>query len=266
MKRFESKVTLITGGGSGIGRACAELFAADGARVMVADVCEATGQETVRLVTDAGGEASFVRVDVTHAPDVESMVHTTVSTFGGIDVLHANAGYGGQLDSVVNQSDEEVQRLISVNLTGVITTCRCAIPRIVERGGGSIVITASIAGLVGLAGLGTYGATKWGTVGLTQVLALECAASGIRVNAVAPGYIDTPMIASDLALVPGLRELYEASTPLGRLGTPQEVARAVAYLCSEDASWVTGAILPVDGGAALQQCDLALSARMPGGA
>jgi NAD(P)-dependent dehydrogenase (short-subunit alcohol dehydrogenase family) len=260
----ETRVALITGGGSGIGRACAEVFALQGARVMVADISETTGRETVRQIRDGGGVAEFVQVDVAQASEAESMVQATLDAFGPLDIVLANAGYGGPFEPFLDQSEEETLHLISVNLYGVVHTCRSAIPRIRAHAGGSVVITSSICGLSGVAGLGIYGATNWGAIGLTQTLALECAPSGVRVNAVAPGYIDTPMNAADLERTPELRTYYETVTPLGRMGTAHDVARAVAFLCSEDASWITGITLVVDGGVLLRQSDVVLGQKMLG--
>ncbi len=229
---------------------------------MVADICEATGQETVQRIRGSGGVADFVAADVAQTTEAEAMVRATTEAFGPLDIVLANAGYGGPFEPLLEQSEEDISHLISVNLNGVINTCRSAVPSMREHAGCSLVITSSICGLSGVAGLATYCATKWGVLGLTQTLALECAPKGVRVNAVAPGYIDTPMNADDLARTPELRTYYETVTPLGRMGTADDVAHAVVFLCSEAASWITGITLVVDGGVLLRQSDAILGQKM----
>jgi NAD(P)-dependent dehydrogenase (short-subunit alcohol dehydrogenase family) len=258
---LEGKVAIVTGAGSGIGRASAELLALRGARVLAADISEDTGRETVSLVRQNGGTAEFVRVDVAESAEVDSMVSTALDAFGGVDIVFANAGYGGGFRPLVEQDDEEIAHLLSVNLNGVLNTCRSAIPKLRKDAGASVVITSSICGLSGVHYCGAYNATKWAVIGITQTLALEHASEGIRVNSVAPGWVDTPMNA-DVYSVPGLRSYYETVTPLGRMGTPQDIANAVAFLCSDEAAWITGITLVVDGGFLLRQGDMVLSQQM----
>jgi NAD(P)-dependent dehydrogenase (short-subunit alcohol dehydrogenase family) len=248
---LRGKVALITGAASGIGRATAELLAAQGAALVVADINEAGGQETVELIEDAGGQAIFVRADVTDVAQVEAMVQAAVGTFGGLDILHANAGHPGFEKPLAEHSDEDWDLTLAVNLTGVFGCCRAAIPLLAERGGGAIVITSSVAGLRPLPNIGAYNISKAGTISMTKTLAMECAPLGIRVNAVAPGEVDTPM--SNAAVATGAE--YEAILaahmpfiPLKRMAQPEEIAQAVLYLVSDASSYVTGEVLTIDGG------------------
>ena len=245
--QLSGKVALVTGAGSGIGRASAVAFAREGATVVVADVNVAGGQETVQHITQAGGQASFVATDVSREDDVQRLIEVTVSTYGRLDCAHNNAGIGspGQIHAIAL---DDWNRVIAVNLTGVFLCLKYEIAQLLAQGGGgAIVNTASIAGLVG--GFSApYVASKHGVIGLTRQAALECAQQGIRVNAVCPGVIETSLTGWAMAGIPGLRERWLASEPVGRFGTPDEAAAAVVWLCSDGASFVTGVALPVDGG------------------
>ena len=248
-----SSAALVTGGGSGLGRATALAFARAGARVVVADVDTAGGAETVRRVEAAGGEALFVQTDVAQAPEVEALVHKTVAAYGRLDCAFNNAGVstpqagGGGL--IHEHPEETWDRVISINLKGVWLCLKYEISQMRRQGGGAIVNTASIYGLVGSGrGGAAYAASKHGVVGLTKAAALENAQQGIRVNAVCPGFIETPMVEQIFAQRPEQEEQVIADHPLGRLGQPNEVAETVVWLCSPAASFVTGHALPVDGG------------------
>ena len=246
--RLDGKIALITGAGSGIGRASALTFAREGAKVAVADKLVDGGQETVRMVEAAGGTANFIEVDVSDAASVEAMVNATVEMYGRIDCAYNNAGIEGQVAPTDSYADDMFDKVIAVNLTGVWLCMKYEIPRLLEHGGGAIVNTASGAGLIGVAGLSAYVASKHGVIGLTKTAALEYAKSGIRVNAVCPGLIQTPMVERLTADQPQLGEALVAMEPVGRTGRPEEIAESVVWLCSDAASFVTGHAMSVDGG------------------
>ena len=245
---LDGKVALITGAGSGIGRASALTCAREGAKVIVADIVVEGGEETVQLVKNAGGEASFIKVDVSNAAGVEAMISKVVETYGRIDCAHNNAGIEGQVAPTDEYSEEMFSRVIAINLTGVWLCMKYEIPHMLKQGSGAIVNTASGAGLVGVAGMSAYVASKHGVVGLTKTAALEYAKSGIRVNAVCPGIIQTPMIERIANEQPQLGEAFVAAEPIGRTGRPEEIAESVVWLCSDAASFVTGHAMSVDGG------------------
>ena len=245
---LDGKIALITGAGSGIGRASALTFAREGAKVAVADKLVDGGRETVRMVEAAGGTASFIEVDVSDAVSVEAMVNVTVDTYGRLDCAYNNAGIEGQVAPTDSYADDMFDKVIAVNLTGVWLCMKYEIPRLLEQGGGAIVNTASGAGLIGVAGLSAYVASKHGVIGLTKTAALEYAKSGIRVNAVCPGLIQTPMVERLTADQPQLGEALVAMEPVGRTGRPEEIAESVVWLCSDAASFVTGHAMSVDGG------------------
>lgn len=245
------KVAIVTGAAAGIGRAAVLAFAKAGARVVAADVNEAGGEETVRLAGAAGGEARFVRTDVTRDEDVARMVQVARDAFGGLDYAFNNAGIEGQLAPTADYPEEAWLRVIDVNLTSVWRCMKHEIPAMLERGGGAIVNNASILGLVGFANAPAYTASKHGVVGLTKAAAQEYAPRGIRINAVCPGFIETPMVMERGVQAGVNRDVYDQLVglhPLGRLGRPEEIAEAVVWLCSDGASFVTGFPLAVDGG------------------
>ena len=249
---LEGKVGLVTGAGSGIGRATSVAMARNGAKVAVADVNEEGGRETVDAIEKAGGEAIFVRADVTSGTDVQAMIRTTVECFGRLDCAVNNAGISGLPPDGRTYEPHEVPeahwaRVISVNLTGVFLCLQQEIAQMVGHGGGAIVNLASIYGLVGARGA-PYVASKHGVVGLTRSFALVYAQQGVRVNAVCPGHTETPMVAGVFAARPDEEERLRATYPVGRLGMPGEIAEAIIWLCSDAASFVTGVALPVDGG------------------
>jgi NAD(P)-dependent dehydrogenase (short-subunit alcohol dehydrogenase family) len=250
--RVEGKVALVTGGASGIGRATALTFAREGAKLIIADMHEDGGRQTVHMITEQGGEAIFVQTDVTQATAVEALISKAVETYGRLDCAHNNAGIsgagiGGDLRVLTAEcSEERWHQVLAINLTGVWLCMKYEIPQMLTQGGGAIVNTASVAGLVGSGGLSAYVASKHGVVGLTKTAALEYAQQGMRVNCVCPGVIATPM--TERALRDPAWQAQIAARPMGRVGTPEEVAEAVVWLCSDAASFVTGHTMTVDGG------------------
>ncbi len=250
--RLDNKIALVTGAGSGIGRATALVFAREGAKVVVSDIVVEGGQETVQQIEAAGGEAIFVKADVSQAADVETLIAKAVETYGRLDCAFNNAGIEGGVKPTIDCTEEEFDRTIAVNLTGVWLCMKYEIQQMLSQGGGTIVNTASAAGLVGFPGLPDYVASKHGVVGLTKTAALEYAKSGIRVNAVCPGVIQTPMVERGAQLSPGFDELAVSMEPVGRFGQPAEVGEAAVWLCSDAASFVTGIPMQVDGGLVAQ--------------
>ena len=246
--QLDGKVALITGAGSGIGRASALAFAREGAKVAVADIVVEGGEETVRMVKEAGGEAFFIKVDVANAAEVEAMVNAVVDTYGRIDCAYNNAGIEGRLASTDEYPEDVFDKVIDINLTGVWLCMKYELPHMLKQGSGAIVNTASGAGLIGVAGMSAYVASKHGVVGLTKTAALEYAKSGIRVNSVCPGLIQTPMVERITADQPQLGEALVAAEPVGRTGKPEEIAESVVWLSSDAASFVTGHAMSVDGG------------------
>lgn len=245
-QELRGKVALVTGAASGIGRAIALAYAREGARVVVSDLDEAGGQETVRLIGEAtpGSEALIVQADVARPEAHGALVRAAVDRFGALHVACNNAGIGGELNPVAEQSVEGWQRVIEINLSGVFYGMRAQLPAILAAGGGSIVNMASILGQVGFAGSSGYVAAKHGVVGLTRAAGLEYSAQGVRVNAVGPAFIDTPLLAG---LDGDTRAALVGAHPIGRLGRAGEVAELVVWLSSDRASFVTGAYYPVDG-------------------
>jgi NAD(P)-dependent dehydrogenase (short-subunit alcohol dehydrogenase family) len=246
MDRLKGKVALITGGGSGMGRASCVLFAREGARVAVVDRVEAAGRETVRLIADEGREASFVEADVARPADVERMIGATVAGYGRLDVLFNNAGIEGPSVNLLEYGEDDWARVIAVNLTAVYLAMRAAIPHMIDQGGGVILSTASVAGLVGLARSSAYSAAKAGVIGLTRTVALEYGPQNIRANCICPGFISTPML--DRVRGDRPEEALQRYTPLRRVGQADDIAHAAVYLASDEASYVTGVPFMVDGG------------------
>jgi NAD(P)-dependent dehydrogenase (short-subunit alcohol dehydrogenase family) len=246
---FEGKVALVTGGSSGIGRASALAFARGGAKVVVADITVTGGEETVHLIERANGEAVFLKTDVSKAKEVKETIKKAISVYGSLDCVLNNAGIQGEMTSMAACTEMNWDRVIDINLKGVWLCMKYQIPYMREKGGGSIVNMASIAGLrSGLQRFSSYTASKHGVVGLTKAAAVEYAKAGIRVNAICPGFIQTPMVESDRQNATQFEEWVQTTVPAGRLGTSEEVAEAVIWLSSDAASFVNGHALVVDGG------------------
>lgn len=244
---FSGKTALVTGASSGLGRATAVAFGAAGANVVVASRREAESKETVRLLEQAGGHGLFVRTDVTNEDEVASLVAATVSAYGGLDFAFNNAGVEGTLGPLVEQGLENYDQVMSANVRGVFLSMKHELGVMLEAGHGAIVNNSSVAGVVGFPGAALYSASKHAVVGLTKAAALETAAAGVRINAVAPAAIQTDMLDRFAGDEENKAQL-AAMHPVGRVGVPEEVAGAVLYLCSDQASFVTGHCLPVDGG------------------
>jgi NAD(P)-dependent dehydrogenase (short-subunit alcohol dehydrogenase family) len=249
---LEGKAALVTGGGSGLGRASAIALARAGATVTVADVNEDGGKETAALVyEEAGGDAEFVRADVTRPDDVAAMVDQAVARWGHLDCALNNAGMTGASAPTADYELDDWNRALALNLTGVFLCLKYELPAMLERGG-SIVNMASGAGLVGFPGLPAYVASKHGVVGLTKAAALEYASQGVRINAICPGSTRTPMLEGFMGGDEQVERMMTRAVPLGRLGRPEEIAEAVVWLCSDAASFVVGHALAVDGGSVVQ--------------
>jgi len=236
---------MITGAASGIGKATAELFAKQGAQVVLSDIQEEAGKATTESIVAAGGKAIFFKTDVSKPEEMEALVNFAINTYGKLDVAVNNAGIGGELNPIADMSIEGWQKVIGINLNSLFYGMKYQIKAMLKNGSGSIVNISSILGSVGFAGSAGYTAAKHGVVGLTQAAALEYSAQGIRVNAVGPGFIETPLLD---ALDAEMKKQLVALHPIGRLGKSEEVAELIYWLSSDKSSFVTGSYYPVDGG------------------
>jgi len=247
--RLRNKVGLITGAGSGIGRASALAFAGEGAKVVVVDTIAESGEETVTMIRRAGGEASFIKTDVSKASEVKAMVNKAVEIYGHLDCAYNNAGVVATPRLTPDTTEEDWDHVISVNLKGVWLCMKYEIPQMLKQGKGAIVNASSMVGMIGLAKRSAYAASKHGVVGLTKVAALEYANVGIRVNAICPAVVRTPLVESIIASDREAETQLISMIPMERLGTLEEIAEVVVWLCSDASSFVTGHAMLVDGGA-----------------
>jgi NAD(P)-dependent dehydrogenase (short-subunit alcohol dehydrogenase family) len=250
MALLNEKIILVTGGSTGIGRATSEILAREGATVIIGDIQNKEGEDTVAAIKEEGGAAEYYHMDVVNFEQVRDVVAEIVGRYGSLDGAHNNAGIEGPASKILDYPTDEWDRVMRINLTGVFNCIKCEIEQMVAQGnGGSIVSTASVAGLVGFAGSASYNASKHGVVGLTKTVALEYAAKNIRVNAVCPGFVETPM----LNRLTGdennkIKERMLGRVPMKRIAAPSEIGDAVAWLLSAKSSYMTGVALPVDGG------------------
>ncbi len=247
MGNMTGKVALITGGTAGIGHATALAFAKEGAQVAISGRREKEGSEVVAEIKALGGEAIFVKTDITKEADVKAMVEKTIEAFGRLDYAFNNAGVEQPATPIAKQTEELFDHVMNTNVKGVWLSQKYEIPALLKTGGGAIVNNSSVAGLIGMAGVGIYNASKHAVIGLTKATALEVAKKNIRVNSVAPAAIETRML-TDFMATPEMMKMMESLHPIGRIGKPDEIAQAVIYLCSDKASFITGQTLAVDGG------------------
>jgi NAD(P)-dependent dehydrogenase (short-subunit alcohol dehydrogenase family) len=245
---FSGKVAFVTGAANGIGRAAALAFARAGASVVLADVAEDRNQETARMVERLGGRACAVRCDVTRGEDVKAALDEAVEAFGRLDLAFNNAGSEQALVPTAELTEQDWDRIVGINLRGVFLCMKYELPLMLKQGGGAIVNTSSGAGVKGFAGQAAYAAAKHGVIGLTRAAALDYARSNVRVNAVCPGIIETPMMDRFTGGTSDGRERVIAQEPIGRMGTPDEIAAAVVWLCSDAAAFVVGHAMVIDGG------------------
>jgi NAD(P)-dependent dehydrogenase (short-subunit alcohol dehydrogenase family) len=247
-QQFFGMVALVTGGASGLGRVSAIALAREGAKVVVSDVMVSEGEATVQIINQAGGQAIFVKADVTNSAEVEAMVEKTVKAFGRLDFALNNAGIDGVRARTADYPEDVWQQVINLNLTGVFLCLKFELPFMVRQGSGVIVNMSSVAGVTGFPGHAAYTASKHGVIGLTKTAAIDYAKAGIRVNAVCPAYTRTPMLTRMLEQSPDLEARLISRVPLRRLGTAEEIAQAVIYLFSDAAAFITGHSLVMDGG------------------
>ncbi|WP_166000685.1 glucose 1-dehydrogenase [Bacillus sp. Cs-700] len=243
-----SKVAIITGAGSGLGQAAAVRLANEGVNIVAVDINEEGGNETVDLAKKAGVDALFIKADVSKADEVKNYVDKTVETFGSIDYFFNNAGISGSGEYYLNTKVEEIEKIVDINLMGALYGVRYVADVMIKNGGGSIVNTASSAGVIGQDSVVTYSATKHGIIGLTKSIVAEYAKDGLRANAIAPGPTETPMVKDFYDANPKMKENAEAGIPQKRLGTPEEVAELVTFLLTSKAQYINGEVIRIDGG------------------
>ncbi len=247
MSQFAGKVALVTGGNAGIGRATAIEFARQGAKVVVSGRRDKEGNEVIAEIKAAGGDAIFVKANVSKESDVQALIEKTLTTYGRLDFAFNNAGVEQSFSSLPEQAEETFDQIMDINVKGVWLSMKHQIPAMLKNGGGAIVNNSSVAGVIGMATVPIYVASKHAVVGLPKSVALDYAKQNVRVNSVAPGAVETRMFL-DFAAAPEIRQMLESAHPMGRIGQPEEIANAVVWLCSDKASFVTGQTYAVDGG------------------
>ena len=251
MEEFEGKVAIVTGGSGGIGRAAALAFAKKGAKVAIADTLVEPGEETARMIKNEGGEAIFIKTDISKPAEVKSFIENAAKTYGRLDYALNNAGIDGVQAPTVEYPEEMWDRVLSINLTGIWLCMKYEIPHMLKQGKGAIVNTASVGGLMALSNISAYIASKFGVIGITKAAALEYATQGIRVNALCPGWTDTPMTVREAqeagVELEEFKQMAANFVPIKRMGNPEEMAGPVIWLCSDAASYVTGHAMIVDG-------------------
>jgi len=243
-----NKVALITGAGSGMGKSAALIFAVEGAKVAAVDVAETQVKETVAEIAKRGGDAIAIRADVSKSEDVKRMIDDTVARFGGLNIMYNNAGIEGESNFMSNMTEDQFDRVIAINLRGVFLGMKYALPHLIKAGGGSIINQASIAGMIAVRGGAAYSASKAGVIALTRVAALEYGRYNIRVNAICPGAIETPMAQRIRQGQPPNPKAIQRISVLGRMAEPEEIAKVALFLASDDSSFATGAPFVIDGG------------------
>jgi 3-oxoacyl-[acyl-carrier protein] reductase len=246
--KLANKVALITGAGSGMGKSAALIFAVEGAKVAAVDVAEAQVNETVAEIAKRGGDAIAIRADVSKSEDVKRMIDDTVAKFGGLNIMYNNAGIEGESNFMSNMTEDQFDRVIAINLRGVFLGMKYALPHLIKAGGGSIINQASIAGMIAVRGGAAYSASKAGVIALTRVAALEYGRYNIRVNAICPGAIETPMAQRIRQGQPPNPKAIQRISVLGRMAEPEEIAKVALFLASDDSSFATGAPFVIDGG------------------
>jgi len=248
MGKLDGKVAIITGAASGMGKATAVLFAQEGAKVLVADIQDELGKEIVKAINESGGKATYVHADVRRVEDVKDMIKTAVDTYGKLDILFNNAGIEGAINDTINYPDDDFENVVDTNMRGIFFGIKYGVQEMLNTGGGVIINTSSVTGYAAIPWMNGYGASKGGVIQLTKTAAQEYAGRNIRINSIAPGMIETPMLDRFFFGQVDFKAEMLQKVPMGRSGKPEEIAKTALFLASDDSSYITGQILGVDGG------------------